>query len=92
MPCGPVGLGDIEDSAQASKKTEGTLSESLQGDFGRSRLLDSPLLWLSCSWGETRWLQINTAGSGTRGGHPSLEVEVFSCELKPELFCGMCSG
>lgn len=52
MPCGPVGLGDIEDSAQASKKTGGTLSESLQGDFGRSRVLDSPLLWLSCSWGD----------------------------------------
>lgn len=52
MPCGPVGLGDIEDSAQASKKTGGTLSESLQGDFGRSRVLDSPLLWLSCSSGD----------------------------------------
>lgn len=36
--------------------------------------------------------KINTAGSGDRGGHLSLEVEVFSCELKPESLCGMCSG
>lgn len=86
------GLGDIEDSAQASKKTEGTLSESLQGDFGRSRVLDSPLLWLSCSWGDQVATNKYSRECGTRGSHQSLEVEVFACELKPELFCGMCSG